>query len=73
MEFILEIPIKDKAYVINLDEYSDTGTHWTPLYVLNNNATYSDSFGAEQIPKGIEKFINGFTIKTNIYRIQAYD
>ena len=25
--------IKDGAYVINLDEYSDIGTHWIGLYV----------------------------------------
>ena len=25
--------IKDGAYVINLDEYSDIGTHWVSLYV----------------------------------------
>ena len=25
--------IKDEAYVINLDEYSDIGTHFVPLYV----------------------------------------
>ena len=37
--------IKDWAYVINLDEYSDIGTHWVALYVQNNNATYFDSFG----------------------------
>ena len=30
--------IKDEAYVINLDEYSDIGTHWIALYV--NNKTY---------------------------------
>ena len=24
--------IKDGAYVINLDEYSDIGTHWIALY-----------------------------------------
>ena len=29
--------IKDGAYVINLDEYSDTGTHWIALHVNNNN------------------------------------
>ena len=28
---------KDEAYVINLDEYSDIGTHWVALYTLNNN------------------------------------
>ena len=27
--------IKKGAYVINLDEYSDTGTHWIALYVKN--------------------------------------
>ena len=49
--------IKDRAYVINLDEYSDIGTHWVALY-LNNNVTYFDSFGVEHIPKEIKSFIN---------------
>ena len=44
--------IKDGAYVINLDEYSDIGTHWIALWV-NNNVTYFDSFGVEHIPKEI--------------------
>ena len=35
--------IKDGAYVIKLDEYSDIGTHWIALYALNNNVTYFDS------------------------------
>ena len=46
--------IKDGAYIINLDEYSDTGTHWVALYVVNNNdVTYFDSFGVEHILKEI--------------------
>ena len=64
--------IKDGAYVINLDEYSDTETYWIALYVLNNNVTYLESFGVEYISKEIEKCINGFTIKRNFYRIQTY-
>ena len=36
--------IRDGAYVINLDEYSDIGTHWISLYVQNNDVTYFDSF-----------------------------
>ena len=28
---------KDGAYIINLDEYSDIGTHLSALYVQNNN------------------------------------
>ena len=45
--------IRDRAYVINLDEHSDIGTHWVALYVKNNDVTYFDSFGVEHIPKVI--------------------
>ena len=62
--------IKD---VINLAEYSDIGTHWVDLHVNNNDVTYFDSFGVEHIPKEIKTFINNKNIKTNIFRIQAYD
>ena len=65
--------IKDGAYVINLDEYSDIGTHWVALYVQNNDVTYFDSFGVERIPKEIRIFISNNNIKTNIFRIPAYD
>ena len=65
--------IKDGAYVINLDEYSDIGTHWIALWVDNNSITYFDSFGVEYIPKEIKAFIKNRNIKTNIFRIQAYD
>ena len=64
---------KDGAYIINLDEYSDIGTHWVALYVQNNDVTYFDSFGVEHIPKEIRTFISNKNIKTNIFRIQAYD
>ena len=65
--------IKDEAYVINLDEYSDIGTHWVALYVQNNIVTYFDSFGVEHISKETKSFINDKNIKTNIFRIQPYD
>ena len=56
--------IKDGAYVINLDEYSDIGTHWIASYVLNNDVTYFDSFGVEHISKEIKAFIGNKNIKT---------
>ena len=82
--------IKKGAYVINLDEYENTGTHWVALFVKPKYTTgssslertvYFDSFGIEHIPKEINKFINNDTtkssslerIKSNIFRIQAYD
>ena len=54
--------MKDGAYIINLDECSDIGTHWLALWVnnnninnnnnnSNNNSTYFDSFGVEHFPK----------------------
>ena len=65
--------VKNGAYVINLDEYHDIGTHWVALYVNNKTVTYFDSFRVEHIPKEIMKFIARKKIITNIYRIQAYD
>ena len=65
--------IKGGAYVINLDEYRDIGTHRVALYVNDKSATYVDSFGVEHIPKEIEKFIGNKSIIANIFRIQAYD
>ena len=76
MVVILEIIYKKKrdgAYIINLDEYSDIGTHCIALYVLNNDVTYFDSFGVEHISKEIKTFIGNKNMKTNIFRMQAYD
>ena len=75
--------IKNGAYVINLDEYRDIGTHWVALYVNNKTIIYFDSFGVEHIPKEVMKFTGNEQsssakarnekIITNIYGIQAYD
>ena len=40
-----------KNHIINLDEYSDIGTHWVALYVHNDDAANFDSFAVEHIPK----------------------
>ena len=65
--------VKNGAYVINLDEYHDIETHWVALCVNNKTISYFDSFGVEDIPRGIMKFIARKKIITNIYRVQAYD
>ena len=65
--------IKKGLYVINLDEYENTGTHWIALFVKPNEVIYFDSFGIEHIPKKINKFIDNREIKANVFRIQAYD
>ena len=65
--------IKDGAYVINLDGYSDIGTYWIALYVKNNDITYFDSFGVQYIPMEIIKFVGRKNVIAHIFRIQAYD
>ena len=65
--------IKEGTYVINIDEYSDIGTHWVVLWVNNTNVTFFDTFGVEHIPKEIIKSIENRNINTNIFRIKAYD
>ena len=65
--------IKKGAYVINLDEYENTGTHWVSLFVKANKVIHFDNFGIEHIPEEIDKFIGNKKIKASIFRIQAYD
>ena len=40
---------------------------------IQNNVAYFDSFREEHIPEEIKTFIDNKNIKTNIFRIQAYD
>ena len=65
--------IKDGAYVMNLNEYFDIGTHWIALYVNKKTVTYFCSFAIEHIPKEIKVFIGDEDIIASIYRIQSYD
>ena len=65
--------IKKGAYVINLDEYENTGTYWVSLFAKANKVIYFDSFGIEHTPEEIDKFIGNKKIKASIFRIQAYD
>ena len=44
---ILSKKVKHGAYVINLDKYADTGTHWITLFYNKNEIVYFDSFGVE--------------------------
>ena len=65
--------IKDRKYMINLEEYESIGTHWIALYVNDNNVPYFDGFGVENILKEIRRFIGNTNVGTNIYRVQVYD
>ena len=55
--------IKNGTYVINLQEYKSTGAHWIAFDVNGDNLAYFDSFGVEDVPKEIKKFIDNKNIK----------
>ena len=55
--------IKDGAYVINLDEYADIGTHWVALFCNRNEIVYFNSFQIVSIE--ISKIENYFHEEVN--------
>ena len=69
----LPLKIKDGAYLINLDEYVDVGTHWIALFCNRSEILYFDSFGVEHVPEEIEKILGNKNIKANIFRVLASD
>ena len=62
--------MKDGKYIIIPDGYKSIGTYWIHLHVNGNNASYFDSLRVKYFQK---KSIDNKTIKTNIYKIKAYD
>ena len=43
--------IKKEAYVINLDENGEVGTHWIALFCNKTEIVCFDSFGVEHVPE----------------------
>ena len=62
--------IKNGAYIRNLDEFANLGTHWIALFYKQDEIVYFDSFGVEYISEEVKEFIKEFpgnkNIKTNI-------
>ena len=65
--------IKVGAYVINLDEQADVGTHWIASFCNRNEIVYFDNFGVEHAPKEIKEFLGNKSIKAKIFQVQAHD
>ena len=63
--------IKDGAYVVNLDEYVDVGTHWIALFCNRSEIVYFDSFGVEHVPEEIKKLVGSKNIIANILPVQT--
>ena len=63
--------IKDGAYIINLDECADVGTHWVAFFCNRSEIVYFDSFRVEHVSEEIKNFIENKSIKANIFGVQA--
>ena len=59
--------VKDKEYVINLDEYADVGTHCIALFCNRSEIVYLDSFGVEYVSEEIKEFVGNKNIIANIF------
>ena len=60
--------VKDGAYIINLDEYADVGTHCVAFLCNKKQIIY---FGVENVPEEIIKFIGHKKIMSTIFEVQA--
>ena len=69
-EIIYVKKIKGGAYVINLDEYEDIGTHWIALFCKKMKLFILIVLELN-ISEEIKEFIGNRKIKANIFRIQA--
>ena len=62
--------MKDREYVINLDDKKSKGTSWFLLFIDKNKGVYFDSFGIEYNRQEVLSKIKGKSITLNIFRIQ---
>src|SRR5271169_2189455 len=63
----------NESMILNLDDNSGRGTHWTCLFIKNSEAYYFDPFGMPMTQKletyleGIPTYYSSFSI---VYRLQ---
>ena len=62
--------IKDRVYVINLDDQKSKGTHWVSLFIDKHLDVYFDSFEIECIPQEQLCKTKDQLITHKIFRIQ---
>ena len=62
--------IKNETDVINLDEYSDIGTHWIAFYALSLEFNMSQNKFETLL---VIKILRDLRSQKNIFRIQTYD
>ena len=67
------LKIKDRAYVINLDEYESIGAHWVACMRMVIMWYVLITLELNIFRKKLEKIIDNRNIGTSVFRVQAYD
>ena len=65
--------IKDRAYVLNVDDKKSKVAHEVSLFIDKNTAIYFGSFGIDYIPQEELNRTRNNSITPNIFRIQDND
>ena len=65
--------LKNKFYIVNLDDYEGPGTHWIAIFnVYRDEIIYFDSFGVDPPEEILKKLLDVHKkMIMNTYRIQA--
>jgi hypothetical protein len=63
---------KKSCYVINLDDFTGSGTHWVAIYVSGKNGFYFDSFSITP-PRNVINFFKRYKIKWDYNKQQIQD
>jgi hypothetical protein len=71
-DILRKINLKNGGYVINLDDSTGVGSHWTGLYVKDYDCCYFDPFGINP-PLDVLRFCKGKTLIINKDQIQKLD
>lgn len=66
-------PKLNESAVINLDNESGPGTHWTAYHKIGKHVNYFDSFGNLKPPKELINYLGVDTINYNYKKYQNYD
>ena len=67
------LKIKDRAYVINVDEYESIGAHWIACMWMVIMWHVLITLELNIFRKKLEKNIDNRNIGTSVFRVQAYD
>lgn len=63
-----------ECWILNHDSIKSTGTHWTALVKIKNNAWYFDSFGRLPPPLEVKKYLGPkVEISYNYFKYQDFD